>query len=234
MSKKKSLSVIKRRVLKAVADGPQTITTLAGGSLSHSVRKPIRQAVDALLAEKKLKPVSLRQMRAFTAADWEPSGEFLQVYFASLCMRDGKHLLWDGEVDRYKRCLLHINGKRYDMRRTLYEIKFGVQLVPSQTLRSRCRNENCMAPACQMLVERKGQTGKKHNVMTKQRLADAKRARSKYSVELIESVKTSDKSYAQIAMETGMPVSTVGAIKSGRLWKDYSNPFVGLMGSTFA
>ena len=41
-------------------------------------------------------------------------------------------------------------------------------------------------------------------------------------------MKASTKSYKQIALETGMKLSTVGAIKSGRLWRDYSSPWAGM------
>lgn len=47
--------------------------------------------------------------------------------------------------------------------------------------------------------------------------------------ELVAQVKASTKSYKQISEETGMKLSTVGAIKGGRLWRDFTNPFAGLM-----
>ena len=50
---------------------------------------------------------------------------------------------------QYRRCVLHIDSKRYDVRRTLYEIKHGVKLHPSQSLRAKCEHEMCMSPACQ-------------------------------------------------------------------------------------
>lgn len=222
---------VMRRVLAAIADGPQTITSLAGGSLAYRVRRPIRQAVDALIATGAVKEISLGKTHwALVAADWTPSDAFLRAYLASLCVREGSHLLWEGAFDgRLRRCVVHINGQRYDMRRTLYEIRYGVKLNPTQTLRPRCQHETCMSPGCQELLERKGQPGTKHNLATKQKLAEAKRSKSKYGAELIKIVKSSEKSYDRIARETGMPVSTVGAIKTGRLWKDYSNPFAALM-----
>lgn len=225
---------IERRVLAAIADGPQTITSLAGGSMAYRVRKPIRQAVDALIATGAIKEISLgRTHGALVAADWAPSDAFLRAYFASLCVREGSHLLWEGAFDgRLRRCVVHINGQRYDMRRTLYEIRYGVELNSTQTLRPRCEHETCMSPRCQEILEQKGRPGSRHNVATKLKLAEAKRSRSKYSRDLIECVKASDKSCNKISMETGMPVSTVWAIKSGRLWKDYSNPFAALMHGT--
>lgn len=222
---------VMRRVLAAIADGPQTITSLAGGSLAYRVRRPIRQAVDALIATGAVKEISLGKItRALVVPDWKPSDAYLRGYFASLCVREGPHLLWEGAFDeRLRRCVLRVNGQRYDMRRTLYEIRYGVKLNQTQTLRPRCQHETCMSPGCQELLERKGQPGTKHNLATKQKLAEAKRSKSKYGAELIKIVKASEKSYDRIARETGMPVSTVGAIKTGRLWKDYSNPFAALM-----
>ena len=169
------------RVLDAIAEGPQTITSMAGGSMAYRVRKPIRQAVDALIATGAVKEISLgRTHRALVTADWAPSDAFLRVYLASLCAREGSHLLWEGAFDgRLRRCVVHINGQRYDMRRTLYEIRYGVMLTPAQTLRPRCLHETCMSPGCQELLERKGRPGSRHHVATKLKLAEAKRSRSK-------------------------------------------------------
>ena len=218
-----------QHVLQAMSDGPKTITDLAGGSLSYRVRAPIRAAVDELMAAGGVRRIGLGRARAFVESQWKATPEFLRSYMGSLCGREGAHLIWEGDPDQYRRCVLHIDSKRYDVRRTLYEIKHGVKLHPSQSLRAKCEHEMCMSPACQMLINKKDIPGMKHTVITKQRLADAKRANSKYGRELVEAVKASEKSYSQIARETGMKLSTIGAIKSGRLWQDYSNPFAGLL-----
>ena len=44
-----TVKLSRQSILVALFDGPKSITELAGGSLAYSVRRPIREAIDALL-----------------------------------------------------------------------------------------------------------------------------------------------------------------------------------------
>ena len=227
MSRRLKLS--RAQILAALSAGPKTITDLAGGSRAYSVRRPIRAAIDAMLAAGQVRVVALGRSRCFVAAGWHVTDEWFVRYVALRMRRDGAHLVWTGNLDYWHRAVLHIDGGRYDVRRELYRIRTGKTLGNRDTVRAKCEHETCMAPACQVVHKAKGSNGPKHSVATKAKLAAAKRNRSKYGSDLVAQVKASTKSYKQIARETGMKLSTVGAIKGGRLWKAYSSPWAGLM-----
>ena len=217
------------KILAALSDGPKTITELADGSRAYSVRKPIREAIDAMLADGRIRPIGLGRARCFVAAEWRVTDAWLVEYFGRSMRSEGQHLVWDANWDQWHRAVLQIDGGRYDVRRELYRIRTGKTLGNRDTVRAKCEHETCMAPACQVVHKAKGSNGPKHSVATKAKLAAAKRDRSKYGSDLVAQVKASTKSYKQIARETGMKLSTVGAIKGGRLWKDYSSPWAGLL-----
>ncbi len=216
-------------ILAALSASPKTITELAGGSMNHGIRKPIRATVDAMLADGRIRPIGLGRSRCFVAAGWHVTDEWFVRYVGLRMRREGTHQVWTGNWDYWHRAVLHIDGGRYDVRRELYRIRTGKTLGNRDTVRAKCEHETCMAPACQVVHKAKGSNGPKHSVATKAKLAAAKRNRSKYGSDLVAQVKASTKSYKQIARETGMKLSTVGAIKGGRLWKDYSSPWAGLM-----
>ena len=223
-----TVKLSRQSILVALFDGPKTITALAGGSLAYSVRRPIRAAIDAMLAAGQVRVVALGRARCFVAAEWRVTDAWLVEYFGRSMRREGQHLVWDANWDQWHRAVLRIDGGRYDVRRELYRIRTGKTLGNRDTVRAKCEHETCMAPACQVVHKAKGSKGPRHSVATKAKLAAAKRARSKYSPELVAAVKASTKSHKQIALETGMKLSTVGAIKAGRLRKDYSSPWAGL------
>lgn len=223
-----TVKLSRQSILVALSDGPKTITDLAGGSLAYSVRQPIREAIDALLAAGQVRVVALGRVRCFVPADWRVTDAWLAEYFGRSMRREGQHLVWDAYWDQWHRAVLRIDGGRYDVRRELYRIRTGKTLGNRDTVRAKCEHETCMAAACQVVHKAKGSKGPKHSVATKAKLAAALRARSKYGPELVARVKASTKSYKQIALETGMKLSTVGAIKAGRLRKDYSSPWAGL------
>lgn len=215
-------------ILAALSDGPKTITDLAGGSLAYSVRQPIRGAIDAMLADGRIRHIGLGRSRCLVPADWRVTDAWFVRYVGHRLQRDGAHQVWTGNWDYWHRAVLQIDGGRYDVRRELYRIRTGKTLGTRDTVRAKCEHETCMAPACQVVHKAKGSTGPKHSVSTKAKLAASKRARSKYGPALVAQVKASTKSYKQIARETGMKLSTVGAIKAGRLWQDYSSPWAGM------
>lgn len=215
-------------ILAALSDGPKTITDLAGGSRAYSVRQPIRGAIDAMLADGRIRHIGLGRSRCFVAAGWRVTDAWFVRYVGLRMRREGAHWVWTGNWDYWNRAVLQIDGGRYDVRRELYRIRTGKTLGTRDTVRAKCEHETCMAPACQVVHKAKGSTGPKHSVSTKAKLAASKRARSKYGPALVAQVKASTKSYKQIARETGMNLSTVGAIKAGRLWQDYSSPWAGM------
>lgn len=109
------------QILAALSAGPKTITELAGGSLAYSVRRPIRAAIDAMLAAGQVRVVALGRARCFVAAEWRVTDAWLVEYFGRSMRREGSHLVWEGSWDQWHRAVLRIDGgrmkNRYDGRR---------------------------------------------------------------------------------------------------------------------
>lgn len=214
------------KILAALADGPQSITDLAGGSMSYSVRAPIRAEIDRLLAAGQVRRTSISQSRVFALADWRATDAWLLKYLLSRMIPEGSHLIWPGQFDRWDRSVIRVDGRRVDVRRELYRLYRRRAPRNRESVRARCEHDQCMAVDCLVLI---AAPGRRQSVATKQKLATVKRARSKYSPEIVQAVKASDLPHKQIARETGMALSTVGAIKAGRLWQDYRSPWAGLL-----
>lgn len=217
---------MRRQILSALATGPKSITELAGGSMRYAVRAPIRAEVDRLTSTGQVRLTSISRQRLFALSDWRVTNEWLLQYLHDQMVREGAHLLWPGKFDRWERSVIRVDGQRVDVRRELYRLYRGRSLRTRESVRARCEHDQCMASACLVATVPKG---RKQSVAAKQKLAATKRARSKYSPETVEAVKASDLPYPQIARETGMALSTVGAIKAGRLWQDYRSPWAGLL-----
>ena len=213
------------KILAALADGPRSITDLAGGSMSHSVRAPIRAAVDRLVEAGAVRRTSIGLRRLFALTEWRVTDAWLLEYLLSQMVREDKHLVWPGAFDRWQRAVIRVDGQRVDVRRELYRLQRGRALRTRDSVRARCEHEQCMAAACLAVTRPKG---RRQSVAARQKMATAKRAKSKWDAETVAAVKASELPYKQIARETGMAPSTVGAIKSGRLWQDYRNPWAGL------
>lgn len=215
-------------ILAALASGPKTITKLAGGSMSYRRRAPIRAVIDSMLKSGAVRPIGFGKSRAFAATDWRVDDDWLLEHFATQMRRDGDHLIWTGNWDtRWNRAVLRIDGERYDVRRTLLRIKRNRHLKLSESVFPKCEHERCMSLQCLKVQILKGAA--KHNIATRAKLADMQRSRSKYGADLVARVKAMEGSYRQIATATGMKLSTVGAIKGGRIWKDFSpNPWAGM------
>lgn len=217
---------MREKILSALADGPCSITDLAGGSMTYEVRAPIRAEIDRLIEAGAVRRISIGQRRWFALASWRVTDAWLLRYLHSLMVRDGRHLIWPGKFDYWQRAVIRVDGQRVDVRRELYRIQRGRALRTRESVRARCEHEQCMAASCLVITLPQGRP---QSVATKQKLAAAKRAQSRWDAETVAAVKESDLPYKEIARETGMALSTVGAIKSGRLWQDYRNPWAGLM-----
>lgn len=213
-------------ILSALASGPKSITDLAGGSMSYEIRAPIRAEVDLLIAAGAVRNTSIGRRRLFALASWRASDAWLIRHLCSLMVREGSHLIWPGKFDRWQRAVTQIDGERVDVRRTLYQLQRGRSLRTRESVRVRCEHEQCMSIGCMVVTTPKGRG---LSVASKQKISLARRARSKWDDAIVEEVRASNLPHPQIAQQTGMALSTVGAIKSGRRWKDYSSPWAGLV-----
>lgn len=108
--------------------------------------------------------------------------------------------------------------------------------VKGRLVTSRCGDLKCMAPDHVMVVHRKllqqrtaERTDYGSDPARKARLSVAARKRSRINEEIAEQIRQAEGPYRSIASRFGVLFDTVQKIKSGRYWKDYSNPFAGLI-----
>lgn len=201
--------------------------------MTYRERVPVRKHINELISAGKVRCTNVGKSRLFVATQWRPDDAYLLALFALDIQREGVHLLWQGGWRKNLKAAITVDGTSYDVRRTIYRIRTGVVLSPSQSIRSRCIHENCMAIGCLKVLDKSESIGaQKHSMATRAKMAEMKRRKSKYTPELIQHLRFSELSYNQLSSETGVPFSTIQAIKSGRIWRDFSNPFASLMGGS--
>ena len=108
--------------------------------------------------------------------------------------------------------------------------------VEGKVVTCKCRNELCVNPDHVMVVtRRKLQTliAKERDYATnparRKRISDRARVHAKLTPEIAEQIRQAEGKQRDIAAQFGVTQATVSAIKQGKTWKDYSNPFIGLM-----
>ena len=102
----------------------------------------------------------------------------------------------------------------------------------------KCRNELCVNPDHVIVVTRKrlqAMVAKERNYATHparmKKISDAARARGKLTLELALEIREAEGPQREIALRYGITQATVHAIKSGKTWRDYTNPFAALFGA---
>lgn len=178
-----------------------------------------------------VRAIRLGAAQCYVHADWQPSRVWFVDFLESLCERDGDHLLWGKHWDsRLLRADMKFDGKKIDPRRLLWALHTGHTLRRNESVRAKCDHERCMTLSHLRVVPLGAAMAGRHvSIPTRIKLQKIKRARGKHSAELISSIRASELSYTQISARTGVPLGTVGAVKSGRIWRDYASPFAGLM-----
>lgn len=143
-------------------------------------------------------------------------------------------MLWTGATDDNGVPQMRLPGDRkvYPARRVLLEA-MGKR-TKGLLATTRCDNKACMAEDHVVLWTRKqlqARNGKKYagNAARSARLALASRARSKLSMEDARLIRDTGMNWREVMERYGVSESTAYDVIAGRHWKDYSNPFAGLM-----
>lgn len=172
------------------------------------------------------------------AAPGRPAGPVIasghHITLADLQKRtepEGECLLWTGYVDGVGSAQWRIAGKLYLVRRLLWELTRGT--VPKKhQVGVRCGIPACVHP--DHLVSRtRGsvQRGVPKSPMQILRTAMAHRAKAstKLTVESAADIRTGAETVSEAARRHGISVSRASRIRRGQAWRDYSNPFAGLL-----
>jgi hypothetical protein len=222
-------------ILQALKAGPKTYDEIA---------PPLRRARQLSgvyeLTESMIKAGKIEKFRAgnnqwvLTLPGFVGSKAELEYRIAPFLQTDGECLIWTGTSDPVRGPMIHWNNMAVPVRRLLWTLN-GRDLTSSQSLRCRCEEHNCLRLG-HLRKENRVEVliGKPLSLVHKKRIAETKRKKSNISQETVNQIRSSDQSLKQLAALTNVPISTVAAIRCGRLHKEYrTNPFSGLLPSNY-
>lgn len=122
------------------------------------------------------------------------------------------------------------------VRRAMYQLAGG-QLKPRVPIDTSCDERLCINPAhlhqssVRKIAQKAAAKGAWRTKARAAKIAASKRAspHAKLNIELARSIRLSDVSNDVLAAENKVHPSIISGIKAGTRWRDYSNPFAGLM-----
>lgn len=130
---------------------------------------------------------------------------------------------------------MNFNGKVGPVRRHIAE-HLGMP-VEGKLATCNCGNALCVNPEHVVLVTRKKLQQRiakeiRHavNPVRMKKLSDRARAQGKLTLEQAQAIRDAVGKQRDIAAQFSVTQATVSAIKRGRTWRDYTNPFAQLIG----
>lgn len=151
------------------------------------------------------------------------------------CEEIGECWEWQGAAQTHSHTpVMRHGGKHHCVRRVIAQAQ-GHNVI-GKVVTHKCGNSKCVNPA-HVVVLTKTQLQKRTNqqhagtasIARRSRVASARRAKAKLTLEQAEAIRLDPRIQRVIALEYGVSQATVSAIKRGRMWRDYSNPFVSLL-----
>lgn len=152
------------------------------------------------------------------------------------CETDSGCWVWEGAVSSTGYPIIHQRpGTCKLVRRVVAELK-GTPPEPRQPVVVKCGEKCCCNPDHIRLstVKNVGRKAAKEGAFSKldrrMKIANAKRnsPNAKLDIQKARDIRLSEKSSAALAVEYGVNLSLIKAIRAGRAWRDYSSPFAGL------
>lgn len=213
------------QLLDILAAGPAKFLDLALGSKNHRVRKPLRAAIDGLMAEGVLKMLYLGGTQYIALADWEPSGDMLLRVIEDNCRRtvDGC-LVWTGHTDPIRGPMYRLNGVPTSIRRMVWQTKRGLTLGYLKTVKPVvCDNWECVEYRHLAAVKRgNASIGKPLGLLRIQRIAETMRAsKGKITMDIARQIRLSSDSERTESAKWDISPAIVGQIRRNETWKEY-------------
>lgn len=168
-----------------------------------------------------------------------PPRKFITHTLATLlarCEEVGDCMEWQGGYTGNGHPSVRHNKQNVLARRLAYTLAGNV-IKAKHVLANTCNNPRCIDP--EHVVQRTekqhmihmGKQGRQSDHLRSAKIAATKRASSqaKLTEEQVREIRASSKTQRQLAAEYGINPTRINGIRQGRMWKDFSNPFAGLM-----
>ena len=218
-------------ILAALKDGPKTYDEIAPPTRRARQLSRVFELTESMIKVGKIEKIRAGNNQWVLALPgFSGSKAELEFRAAPYLQADGDCIVWTGTSDPVRGPMIHWHGMAVPVRRLMWTLN-GRQLTTSQSLRCRCEEHNCLRLS-HLRKENRVEVliGKPLSLVHKLRIAETKRQKSSISLETVNQIRASDRSLRQLSLETNVPISTVAAIRSGRLYKEYrTNPFSGLL-----
>lgn len=160
--------------------------------------------------------------------------EQLSRWIWSRCKEDGDCLLWTGAKGSDNVPKMRLPGERkvYQARRVLMEA-LGRTIV-GRIATTTCGNPMCMAEEHLTAYTRKQlqqRSAKKFSgtLARSAKLAEISRRNSRLTMEQVQGIRAQGMKADEVMERFGLSKAAAHSLIAGRTWKDYSNPFAGLM-----
>lgn len=149
----------------------------------------------------------------------------------------GDCILWTGAIGNAGHPIYKPRGCGCTLvRRAMFELAGG-ELEPRIPIDTRCGERTCVNPdhlfkaTVSGIAKRAARKGAWKSKTRAAKIAAAKRAKGKLTIEQAREIRMSTESGPKLAAIYGVNKSLITGIRSGRNWKEYSNsnPFAGLM-----
>ena len=155
----------------------------------------------------------------------------------SRCEEEGECWIWKDATDSNGYPIAKVDGKCQLVRRVAYSLKPSApKLQPRQPVIAKCDCRLCVNPSCLRastiaeVSRMAGKAGKLSGLIKGAKIAAHKRATgAKIDMEIANSIRLSGETGPVLAARHNIDRALVNRIKRGGAWKDYSNPFMGLM-----
>ena len=152
----------------------------------------------------------------------------------SRCIEDGPCWIWQGATDGHGRPQMRHEGRSAYVRRVVRVLVDGAAVPANRVVAARCGNKGCISPDCSIVATHKqkakmgAERGSYTNIKKTIKAMVTKRAKSRYSDELVHQIRMAPPPATRISRETGVSLSHVKGIRRGAARRDLSNPFAGL------